>query len=108
MRNMKHRIKKIEASLRAAYHGRRIIEAPPGWNRMVMAHVFTEAPHSHHQHLAYSANLRSIWRFSAVTGALAMALFLYALGIVGSSDQLAILFFKDDPLPMMTIGLLAL
>jgi hypothetical protein len=108
MKNMKHRIKKIEDALRAAYRERRIIEAPPGWNRVVMAQVFTEDPHSHHQRLAYLANLRNIWRFSAVTGALAMALFLYALGIGGTPDQLTILFFNDDPLPLMTIGLLAL
>ena len=108
MNNMKHRIKKIEDALRAAYHERRAPEAPPGWSRVVMAQVFTEDPHSHHQQLAYLANLRSMWRFSAVTGALAMALLIYAFGSGGSPDVLTILFFNDDPLPMMTIGLLAL
>lgn len=108
MKNMKQRIKKVEDALRAAYHERRSIEAPPGWSRVVMSQVFTEDPHSHHQHLAYLANLRHIWCFSAVTGALAIALFLYALGIGGTPDQFTILFFNDDPLLMMTIGLLAL
>jgi hypothetical protein len=73
-----------------------------------MAQVFAKGPHSHHQHLTFLANLRSVWRFTAVTCALAMVSFLFALGQVGTPDQLAIMFFSDDPLPMMTMELLLL
>jgi hypothetical protein len=108
MKNMKNRIQKIEDALRTAYLKRRTIEAPPGWKRVVMAQIFAEGAHSHHQHLANLANLRNVWRFSVVTGALAMALFLYILGHVGTLDQLVIMFFSDDPLPMMTLVLMIL
>jgi hypothetical protein len=73
-----------------------------------MAQVFAKGPRSHHQHSTFLANLRSVWRFTAVTCALAMVSFLYALGQVGTLDQLAIMFFSDDPLPMMTMELLLL
>ena len=108
MKNMKHRIQKIEDALRTAYSERRTVDPPTGWSRAVMAQVFAKGPRSHHQHLTFLANLRSVWRFTAVTCALAMALFLYALGQVGTPDQLAIMFFSDDPLPMMTMELMLL
>ena len=108
MKHGKHPIRKIEDALRAAYRERRTVDTPPGWSGAVMAQVSAEGPHSHRQQLAFLADLRTVWRVSAVTCGLAMALFLYALGHGLTPDQLALLFFSDDPLPMMTMGLLAL
>ncbi|MCF8131322.1 MAG: hypothetical protein K9N10_22665 [Deltaproteobacteria bacterium] len=108
MKQIKHRIKKIENALLAAYHRQPDIVPPKDWADSIMTQVYAQTMSYHNQKLAFLANLRVVWRFSAVTCTLAMALSFYAFGHISPLDPLTILFLSEDPTPLMVMELLVL
>ncbi|MFH2061265.1 MAG: hypothetical protein ABIJ59_20565 [Pseudomonadota bacterium] len=106
MKQIKHRVQNIENALLAAYHRRPGIVPPKDWADSIMTQVYAQTLNYQNQQLAFLANLRVVWRFSAVTCTLAIALSFYAFGHISPLDPLTILSLSEDPIPLMVMELL--
>ena len=98
------RIAAIERALVAAHRTRPEPELDEAWQRRVLAEV-RGAGRSSAREVWLPVVQRSVWRFAAVAGTLALAVSLYGLAVGISPERVAAQLFIDDPAALVVASL---
>lgn len=106
--NEKDQLSNIEEALVRAHRARPEIERDSAWSMRVMAEVRRQRDAQPGEARDAVAVQRFVWRFAAAACACALAVLVYAVTSGIGPEQLAMMFFINDPLNTMTMRVFTL